>query len=79
MWALKAVESFSQGCKFSGNYLNSGFHEVQIPKLLCIFQLVLEAFSPDSQTFSGFFFLQVSLHSCSVYDLVSLSMKNDVS
>ena len=26
-----------QGCKFSGNYLNSGFHEVQISALLFIF------------------------------------------
>ena len=26
-----------QGCKFSGNCLNSGFHEVQIPTLLFIF------------------------------------------
>ena len=27
------------GCKFSGNCLNSGFHEVQIPALLFIFSL----------------------------------------
>ena len=29
----------SQGCKFLGNCLNSGFHEVQIPALLFIFSL----------------------------------------
>ena len=52
---------WEQGYKFSGNCLNSGFHEVQTPALLFIF--ALDAFSPDSHTFSGFFF-QVSLHPC---------------
>ena len=33
---LKIVD-IKQGCKFSGNCLNSGFHEVQIPALLFVF------------------------------------------
>ena len=31
--------TYNQGCKFSGNCLNSGLHEAQIPALLIIFSL----------------------------------------
>ena len=51
-----------QGCKFSGNCLNSGLHEAQIPALLFIFspfwRLLVQI-----HTFSGFY-LEVSLHPC---------------
>ena len=50
-----------QGCKFSGNCLNSGLHGAQIPALLFIFSLFWRLFNWDSHTFSGFF-LEVSLH-----------------
>ena len=56
-----------QGCKFSGNCLNSGFHEVRFPPFF-YFQPFVEAFSPDSHTFSGFS-LQVSLHPWAIHIL----------
>ena len=36
VWQILTI--ICQGCKFSGNCLNSGLHEAQIPALLFIFR-----------------------------------------
>ena len=55
-----------QGCKFSGNCLNSGFHEVQIPALLFIFSPFLRILAQIRAFFSEISGSspQVSLHPC---------------
>ena len=55
LWSATHCATICQGCKFSSNCINSGFHEAQIPALLFIFSPFLEAFSLDSRMFSGFF------------------------
>ena len=57
---LRCLWQYCQGCKFSDYCLNSGCHEVQISVLFIYFQPTLEAFRPDSPTFSGVF-LKINL------------------
>ena len=58
-----------QGCKFSGNCLNSGFHEVQIPALLFIFSVFWRILAQIYALFQVFSFrsayIPVQGHTCS--------------
>ena len=73
---LNAMALIIQGCKFSGNCLNSGLHEAQIPTLLFIFSpfwrllaqihTLFQAFSlrsayiPDYRLMTAYLFLRVN-------------------
>ena len=60
-YALYFYSMYVQGCKFSGNCLNSRFHKTQIPALLFIFSPFWRLLAQIYELFSGCF-VQVSLH-----------------
>ena len=64
--------SYTQGCKFSGNCLNSGLHEAEIPALLFIFSPFWRLLAQIHALFQAF-----SLRSAYIPDIMPTALSSE--